>query len=140
MKIKKSTLSAIILASAICTTNLGIVNAQGMLEETDTNTNIQVECPNNNCQKPCPCKMQRRSLLMQSVQELQKDGTLSKEDVQNIKEFRRKEKEEMKQRILQAQCKKVDQMVKEKVITKQQGVKLKQTMEKNLNNLDRECN
>lgn len=138
MKINKSTLSAIILATAVCTTNISIVNAQGMLEEKDTN--IQVECPNNNCQKPCPCKIQRRSLLMQSVQELQKDGTLSKQDVQKIKEFRKKEREEMKQRILQSQCKKVDQMVKEKVITKQQGIKLKQTMEKNLNNLEKECN
>lgn len=133
MKLKKSTISAFALASILCLTSVGMVNAQGALEDVSTDT--QVQCPNNNCQKAAPCKHGRRGIFMKSVEELQKNGTLSEKDVENIKEFRKKEKEEMKQRILQEKNSKIDEMVKEKVITQEQGTKLKEAVEKNMNSI-----
>jgi dTDP-glucose pyrophosphorylase len=123
MNLKKGLVSALALASILTfSTNITSINAD---EKANESTNI--ECP-----KEGPCKCKRANVFVESVNELNKCGVLSDEDVAKIKEFKNKEMEEKKQQMIEEKNKEIDEMANQNVITKEQATKLKETIQKNL--------
>ncbi|WP_455540019.1 hypothetical protein [Terrisporobacter sp.] len=75
---------------------------------------------------PFPC---HRGVLRESIGELRESGTLSEDDMKNIESYMVKDREakeaEIKNKIYNDECEKIDKMVAAKVITKEKGEKLK---------------
>ena len=82
------------------------------------------------------CHGFRQSLLQESVNKLKANGSLTEEDVKNIECYMNKEREvkekEIKEKIYNSECEKIDNMVSGKVITKEKGDKIKDAMKENL--------
>ena len=87
---------------------------------------------------PCP---RGGWVLKESVSELKERGALTEEDVKNIDSYmikhRQAKEAEIKERIYNAECEKIDKMVSEKVITKEKGEKLKVTVKENIQDMKR---
>ena len=102
------------------------------------NTLSAVYDDENNGRCPCP---RGRGVLRESVDELKKSGTLSEDDVKNIESYmvkdREAKEEEIKNKIYNAECEKIDKMVEQKVISKEKGEKLKLTVKDNLQDMKR---
>lgn len=83
-------------------------------------------------QHRCP----RNGSLRESVDELKENGILTEDDVKNIHSYmikdRQAKEKEMKDKIYNMECEKIDKMVSEKVITKEKGEKLKAAVKANL--------
>ena len=93
--------------------------------------------PDTNQKSPkCNGFCLRKPMLKDSVEQLQKGGVLSEDDVKNIEMFINKERELMEKdkrsKVYKEECSKIDKMVSEKVITKDQGDKLKAAVKENL--------
>ncbi len=119
MKInKKNIVLASILGITLVSSNVGLLNAQELNSE-----------PKNSCEQKSDCKMKhRKSIFKESVEKLEIEGVLTQDDVKNIKEY-------CKQQMIKKQKEKaienVEQMVKDNVITKEKGEKLKQAINNN---------
>lgn len=93
----------------------------------------------NSCYKgPCP---RGGGLLKESVNELKESGTLTEEDIKNIDSYMTKDREakeaEIKEKIYNHECEKIDKMVSEKVISKEKGEKLKAAVKENIQDMKR---
>lgn len=93
--------------------------------------------PDTNQKSPkCHGFCAKKPMLKESVDQLQKGGVLSEDDVKNIEIFINKERElmekDMRSKVYKEECSKIDKMVSEKVITKDQGDKLKAAVKENL--------
>ena len=90
----------------------------------------------------CPKHHLRGGLLKESVSDLKESGALTEDDVNNIKSYMTKEREnkeaEIKEKIYKNECEKIDKMVSEKVITKEKGEKLKASVKENLENMKKD--
>ena len=89
----------------------------------------------------CPCPRGSMGLLKESVNQLKESGLLSDEDVKKIDSYMTKDREskeaEIKEKIYNEECEKIDAMVSQKIITKEQGEKLKSTVKENIQNMKR---
>jgi hypothetical protein len=65
----------------------------------------------------------RKSIFKQSVDKLEQEGTLTQDDINNMKEYC---KEQMIKKEKEKSIEYIDQMVKDNVITKEKGEKLKE--------------
>lgn len=77
----------------------------------------------------------RGGIFMKSVEELQQSGVLSEDDVKNIQDYHVKNREERQKRMYNETCTKIDEMVEQKIITAEQGQKLKEAVENNMNSV-----
>lgn len=161
MKLKGKLMSTIALVAAIGMGSLGVVSADdSSTVVTDTKETTAIECPqdgtgpkdgtgigaqNKQGQKNGQGKGQgqhkgegrqgRGGIFMKSVEELQQNGVLSEDDVKNIQDYHVKNREERQKRMYNETCTKIDEMVEQKIITAEQGQKLKEAVEKNMNNI-----
>lgn len=161
MKLKGTLMSAIALAAVIGIGNLGIANADDSSTAVkDAKESTTIECPqdgtcpkdgtgvgaqNKQGQKNGQGKGQgqrkgegrqgRGQIFMKSVEELQQSGVLSEDDVKNIQDYHVKNREERQKRMYNETCTKIDEMVEQKIITAEQGQKLKEAVENNMNSV-----
>ncbi|MCC3869590.1 hypothetical protein [Terrisporobacter mayombei] len=86
-----------------------------------------------------PCPRVEGYLLKESINELKERGSLTEDDVKNINFYMTKDREskeaEIKERIYKIECEKIDKMVSEKVISKEKGEKLKETVKENIQDM-----
>ncbi|MCC3862761.1 hypothetical protein K0040_00360 [Terrisporobacter petrolearius] len=133
----KSVCLVIITLSVILGTLCGGVIKVNALENEMTSS-IYVD--DSYCPK-CPYPRGGRGLLKESVNELKEMGSLTEDDVKNINSYMTKDREskeaEIKEKIYKTQCEKIDKMVSEKVISKDKGEKLKETVKENTQNMKR---
>ena len=94
----------------------------------------------NSCPK-CPCQRVEGGLLKESINELKESGSLTEDDMKNINSYmtrdRQSKEAEIKERIYKVECEKIDKMVSEKVISKEKGEKLKETVKVNIQDMKR---
>ena len=117
MKLKKKNIVvASMLSLALLSCNFNLSNAQELSFE-----------PKNSCeqQNKNGKMMHRISIFKESVEFLELQGVLTQDDVKNIKEYCR---EQMIKKEKEKSIEKVEQMVKDNVITKEKGEKLKQAI------------
>ena len=69
--------------------------------------------------------MHKKSIFKESIEKLELEGTLTQDDVKNIKKYF---KEQMIKKEKEKSIEHVEQMVKYNVITKEKGEKLKQAI------------
>ena len=69
--------------------------------------------------------MHKKSIFKESIEKLELEGTLTQDDVKNIKKYF---KEQMIKKEKEKSIEHVEQMVKDNVITKEKGEKLKQAI------------
>lgn len=162
MKIKGSLIGALALTAVLGISNLGVVNADDssniettpLAVEYNENSNY-TEKDNNTSQDEyrSGCSNQQRgqgkgqqrgqggqlrnSYFMKSVQELAQSGVLSEQDVANIQEYQTTNRGQHHNRMNGQSCTRVDELVSKNIITEEQGIKLKQTMDKKINNLEK---
>lgn len=157
MKLKGKLMSTIALVAAIGMGSLGVVSADdSSTVVTDTKETTAIECPqdgtgpkdgtgigaqnkqgqkNGQGQHKGEGRQGRGGIFMKSVEELQQNGVLSEDDVKNIQDYHVKNREERQKRMYNETCTKIDEMVEQKIITAEQGQKLKEAVEKNMNNI-----
>ena len=113
---KKNIILASILGLTLVSSNFNLSNAQ----ELSTH-------PKNSCEQQHPnCKMMhKKSIFKESIEKLELEGTLTQDDVKNIKKYF---KEQMIKKEKEKSIEHVEQMVKYNVITKEKGEKLKQAI------------
>ena len=117
MKLKKKNIVvASMLSLALLSCNFNLSNAQELSFE-----------PKNSCEQQYKNgkMMHRKSIFKESVENLEIQGVLTQDDVKNIKEYCR---EQMIKKEKEKSIEKVEQMVKDNVITKEKGEKLKQAI------------
>ena len=117
MKLKKKNIVvASMLSLALLSCNFNLSNAQELSFE-----------PKNSCEQQYKNgkMMHRKSIFKESVENLEMQGVLTQDDVKNIKEYCR---EQMIKKEKEKSIEKVEQMVKDNVITKEKGEKLKQAI------------
>ena len=89
----------------------------------------------------CPCPRGQDPLLRESINDLKEKGTLTEDDIKNIDSYMIKEREvkdkEIKEKIYNDECEKIDKMVSNKIITKEKGEKLKVEVKENLQQMKR---
>lgn len=131
-------IAVVSLSTLMICSNLCFVNAYSSPTSNKKQIKADLLISKDN-DKPGPrgcCGGKRVPLLKESVDELQKSGILSEKDVKNIDTFIKKERDErmsqVKDQIYNEECTKIDKMVSEKVITKDQGDKLKAAVKENL--------
>ena len=94
----------------------------------------------NSCPKRL-CPRVEGGLLKESINELKESGNLTEDDVKNINSYMTKDREskeaEIKEKIYKVECEKIDKMVSEKVISKEKGEKLKETVKENIQDMKR---
>ena len=113
---KKNIIVASMLSLALLSCNFNLSNAQELSFE-----------PKNSCEQQYKNgkMMHRKSIFKESVENLEIQGVLTQDDVKNIKEYCR---EQMIKKEKEKSIEKVEQMVKDNVITKEKGEKLKQAI------------
>ena len=112
---KKNLVLTSILGLTLLSCNLNLANAQ--------NVNLQ---PKGSCEQHQNGKMpHRKSIFKDSIDKLEVDGVLTKDDIKNIKDYC---KEQHIKREKEKSIERVDEMVKDNVITKEKGEKLKQAI------------
>ena len=117
MKINnKNIILSSILGLTLISSSFNLVNAQ----ELTTQPESKYEQQHQNCKM-----MHRKSIFKESVESLEVQGVLTQDDVKNIKEYC---KQQMIKKEKEKSIERVDQMVKDKVITKEKGEKLKQAI------------
>nr|WP_294571189.1 hypothetical protein [uncultured Romboutsia sp.] len=113
---KKNIILASILGLTLVSSNFNLSNAQELSTQ-----------PKNSCEQQHPnCKMMhKKSIFKESIEKLELEGTLTQDDVKNIKKYF---KEQMIKKEKEKSIEHVEQMVKDNVITKEKGEKLKQAI------------
>lgn len=113
----------------------GVLKADALGNTTYSSTYSE---DNSHPKFPCP---RGGCVLKESVSELKESGALTEEDVKNIDSYMTKDRQakeaEIKEKIYNAECEKIDKMVSEKVITKEKGEKLKATVKENIQDMKR---
>ena len=114
----------------------GVIKVNALENEMTSSTYVDDSyCPKY------PCPIVGGGLLKKSANDLKESGNLTEEDVKNINSYMTKDREskeaEIKERIYKTQCEKIDKMVSEKVISKEKGEKLKETVKENTHNMRR---
>lgn len=136
-KTNKSVGLVIVTLSIIFGTLCGGTLKVNALENTITSSTY---VDDNYCPK-CPCPRVEGDLLKGSINELKESGNLTEDDVKNINSYMTKDREskeaEIKERIYKIECEKIDKMVSEKVISKEKGEKLKETVKVNIQDMKR---
>ena len=120
MKLNKKNLAlSFILGLTLVSSNIYMSSAQVPNEE-----------PKNQCEQPNPNNkmMPRKSIFKQSVDKLEEEGVLNQEDINNIKQYC---KEQMIKREKEKSIEHAEEMVKDNVITKEKGEKLKESIKNN---------
>lgn len=113
---KKNIILASILGLTLVSSNFNLSNAQELSTE-----------PNNSCEKQHQnCNgMHKKSIFKESIKKLELEGTLTQDDIKNIKTYCKEQKiKKEKEKAIEH----VEQMVKDNVITKEKGEKLKQAI------------
>lgn len=112
---KKNLLLASVLGLTLISSNVGLINGQELNPE-----------PKSSCeQQHTHKKMHRKSIFIESIKHLEDEGVLTQDDINKIKEY---SKQQMIKKEKEKSIERVDQMVKDKVITKEKGEKLKQAI------------
>jgi len=112
---KKNIILASILGLTLVSCNFNLSNAQELTTQ-----------PQNSCEQQKPNgKMHRKSIFKECIEKLEVEGALTQDDVKNIKEYC---KEQMIKKEKEKSIEHVEQMVKDNVITKEKGEKLKQAI------------
>lgn len=127
MKLKKYVGLAMLMTLMIGSSNIQIVNASTMENEESSKTNITERI------KQCP-KYNRRGKVAfeKSITELKNSGVLNDEDIKKIDEYNKKLEEKRKAEMKKKRDEVIDNMVNENVISHQKGEKLKQAVDKNI--------
>ena len=120
MKInKKNIILSSILGLTLISSSFNLVNAQ----ELTTQPESKYEQQHPNCKM-----MHRKSIFKESVESLEVQGVLTQDDVKNIKEYCKKQ---MIKKEKEKSIERVEQMVKDNIITKEKGEKLKDAINSN---------
>ena len=115
MKInKKNIILSSILGLTLISSNFNLLNAQELII---TQPESKYEQQHQNCKM-----MHRKSIFKESVESLEVQGVLTQDDVKNIKEYC---KQQMIKKEKEKSIERVEQMVKDNIITKEKGEKLK---------------
>ena len=116
---KKKIMISFILGLTLVSSNFYLSNAQELNIEPK---NLYEQQNTNNKMMPRP------SIFKQSVDKLEQEGVLTQDDVNNIKEYC---KEQMIKREKEKSIEYIEQMVKDNIITKEKGEKLKESITNN---------
>ena len=120
MKINnKNIILSSILGLILISSSFNLVNAQ----ELTTQPESKYEQQHQNCKM-----MHRKSIFKESVESLEVQGVLTQDDVKNIKEYC---KQQMIKKEKEKSIERVEQMVKDNIITKEKGEKLKDAINSN---------
>ena len=88
----------------------------------------------------CLCP-KRDGHLKESVENLRQSGDLTEEDIKNIDCYMKKQRDlreqEIKEKMYNAECENIDNMVREKVISKEKGKKLKLKIKPHMNEINK---
>ena len=130
MKAKKYIIQAIAMSMMLIIGSGQAIYGSNVLEESEgTTINISQE---DMIKQPPHKHMRGKHLIKESVDELQKSGVLTGEDVKNIDAYHQKLREQRKEEMKKKRDAIIDDMVTQKVITKEKGEKLKSTIDKNI--------
>ena len=116
---KKNIMISFILGLTLVSSNFYLSNAQEL--NIEPKNLYEQQNPNNKM-------MPRPSIFKQSVDKLEQEGVLNQDDVNNIKEYC---KEQMIKREKEKSIEYIEQMVKDNIITKEKGEKLKESITNN---------
>ena len=130
MKAKKYTIQAMAMSMMLIVGSSQAIYGNNVLEESEETTiNISQE---DMIKEPPHKHMRGKHVIKESIEELQKSGVLTDEDVKNIDAYHQKIREQRKQEMKKKRDAMIDDMVTENVITKEKGQKLKSTIDKNI--------
>lgn len=73
-----------------------------------------------------------KAIFEESIKELKKSGVLTSEDIKNIESYMQKEHEQREAEIKKKRDEKIDNLVKENVLTIEKANKLKEAIDKNV--------
>ena len=113
---KKNLVLTSILGLTLLSCNFNLANAQNV------NLEPKSSCEQHHQNGKMP---HRKSIFKDSIDKLEVDGVLTQDDIKNIKDYC---KEQHIKREKEKSIQRVDQMVKDNVITKEKGEKLKQAI------------
>jgi len=116
---KKNIILSSILGLTLISSNFNLLNAQELT--TQPESKYEQQNPNGKL-------MHRKSIFKDSVEALEVQGVLTQDDVKNIKEYC---KQQMIKKEKEKSIERVEQMVKDNIITKEKGEKLKETINNN---------
>ena len=129
MKVKKHLIKTIALSTMLILTSGQGIYANNIQENISSATsNYQEPC----MKQPPNFPMKGKNIIKESVDELQKSGVLTDEDVKNIDAYHQKLREQRKEEMKKKRDAVIDDMVNQKVITKEKGEQLKATIDKNI--------
>ncbi|MBO3443472.1 hypothetical protein [Clostridium sp. CCUG 7971] len=127
MKLKKYVGLAMLMTLMIGLSNFQIVNASTIENEESSKTNITESI--KQCQKH---NRRGKVAFEKSIIELKNSGVLNDEDIKKIDEYNKKIEEKRKSEMKKKRDEVIDNMVNENVISHQKGEKLKQAVDKNI--------
>jgi len=113
---KKNIILSSILGLTLISSNFNLLNAQELI--TQPESKYEQQNPNGKL-------MHRKSIFKDSVEALEVQGVLTQDDVKNIKEYC---KQQMIKKEKEKSIERVEQMVKDNIITKEKGEKLKEAI------------
>ena len=113
---KKNIILSSILGLTLISSNFNLLNAQELT--TQPESKYEQQNPNGKL-------MHRKSIFKESVESLEVQGVLTQDDVKNIKEYC---KQQMIKKEKEKSIERVEQMVKDNIITKEKGEKLKEAI------------
>jgi len=113
---KKNIILSSILGLTLISSNFNLLNAQELI--TQPESKYEQQNPNGKL-------MHRKSIFKDSVEALEVQGILTQDDVKNIKEYC---KQQMIKKEKEKSIERVEQMVKDNIITKEKGEKLKEAI------------
>lgn len=113
---KKSIVLASILGLTLLSSNISLINAQEANPE-----------PKNSCEQQYPDKkmMHKKSIFKDSIKQLEKDGVLTQDDIKNIKDYCKEQRIKIEK---EKSIERVEQMIKDNIISKEKGEKIKQAI------------
>ena len=130
MKLKKY-VGILSLASLLSVTTVLNVDAIDSNATSNTEGNMQ------SMETYCPCENMKRGprgkmIFEESITELKKSGVLTDEDVKKIDDYNNKLMEKRKEEMKKKRHEMIDNMVNDKVISKEKGDRLKQSIDNNI--------
>ncbi|WP_042276714.1 hypothetical protein [Faecalimicrobium dakarense] len=127
MKLKKYAGLAMLMTLMISSSNIQIASANTIENEESSKTKITESI------KECPKYYRRGKVVFEkSIKELKDSGVLNDEDIKKIDEYNKKLEEKRKAEMKKKRDEVIDNMVNENVISHQKGEKLKQSIDKNI--------
>ena len=129
MKAKKHLIKTIAVSTMVILTSGQGIYANNIQE----NISSAISTYQEPCMKQPPnFPMKGKNIIKESVDELQKSGVLTDEDVKNIDAYHQKLREQRKEEMNKKRDTVIDDMVNQKVISAEKGEKLKSTIDKNI--------